>query len=64
MVVAQALEERTHGKSGSYGVLSTANAAGPSPGPTPSPTPTVTPDTGSTRAGGRPVPSTTGPAKP
>jgi hypothetical protein len=64
MVVVQALEERTRGKSGSYGILPTANAAGPSPAPTPSPTPTVTPNTASNnRAGGRPVPSSTGSPK-
>jgi hypothetical protein len=62
MVVVQALDELTRGKSGSYGVLSTATAGGPSPGPTPSPTPTATPSTATNRAGGRPVPSTTGSA--
>jgi hypothetical protein len=62
MVIMQALDERMHGKSGSYGILSTANTAGPSPGPTPSPTPTLTPNTASNRAG-RPVPSSTRPAK-
>ena len=42
IVVAQALADRLlHGKSGSYGVTSTASAAGPSPPP--SPTPTVSP---------------------
>jgi hypothetical protein len=64
MVVVQALAERARGQSGNYGVLSTANAGGPSPGPTPSPTPTATPSTASNRAGGRPVPSTTGSATP
>ena len=41
IVVAQSLAERLHGRSGSYGVTSTASAAGPSPPP--SPTPTVSP---------------------
>jgi len=43
IVVAQALADRQRGKSGSYGVTSTASAAGPSPPPTP--TPTVSPTT-------------------
>jgi Copper transport outer membrane protein, MctB len=38
IVVAQALSDRLHGKSGSYGVTSTASAAGPSPPPSPAPT--------------------------
>jgi quercetin dioxygenase-like cupin family protein len=57
IVVAQSLAERQHGKSGSYGVTSTASAAGPSPPPSPVPTvsPTVSPTaatqgSGSTRA--------------
>jgi Copper transport outer membrane protein, MctB len=50
MVVAQALFDRMRGKSGSYGILATANSAGPSPAPTPSPTPTV-PNTAGTRPG-------------
>jgi Copper transport outer membrane protein, MctB len=62
MVIMQALDERMHGKSGSYGILSTANTAGPSPGPTPSPTPTLSPNTASNRAG-KPVPSSTRSAK-
>ncbi len=56
IVVAQALADRQRGKSGSYGVTSTASAAGPSPPPTP--TPTVSPTTAtqgaaSTKAGRR-----------
>jgi hypothetical protein len=45
IVTAQALyEQMTDGKSGSYGALTSASAAGPSPAPTPSPstTPTAT----------------------
>jgi hypothetical protein len=38
IVVAQSLAERLHGRSGSYGVTSTATAAGPSPPPSPAPT--------------------------
>jgi len=38
IVVAQALFDRMHGKSGSYGVAATANAGAPSPAPTASPT--------------------------
>jgi hypothetical protein len=38
IVVAQALADRQYGRSGSYGVTSTAAAAGPSPPPTPAPT--------------------------
>jgi hypothetical protein len=41
IVVAQSLADLQHGHSGSYGVTSTASAAGPSPPP--SPTPTVSP---------------------
>jgi hypothetical protein len=41
IVVAQALADLQHGHSGSYGMTSTASAAGPSPPP--SPTPTVSP---------------------
>jgi Copper transport outer membrane protein, MctB len=56
IVVAQSLADLLHGHSGSYGVTSTASAAGPSPPP--SPTPTVSPSaatqgTASTRAGHR-----------
>jgi hypothetical protein len=40
IVVVQALFDRMHGKSGSYGVASTANAGAPSPAPTASPTST------------------------
>ena len=43
IVVAQALADRQRGKSGSYGVTSTASAAGPSPPP--APVPTVSPTT-------------------
>lgn len=53
IVVAQSLADQEHGKSGSYGVTSTASAAGPSPPPSPSPTvsPTAaTQGSGSTRA--------------
>ena len=60
IVVAQALADRLHGKSGSYGVTATANAGGPSPPPAPSPTPTptvspttATQGTASARAGHR-----------
>ena len=43
IVVAQALyEQMALGKSGSYGALTSANAAGPSPAPTPSPSTTAT----------------------
>jgi hypothetical protein len=43
IVTAQALyEQMTAGKSGSYGSLASANAAGPSPAPTPSPSTTAT----------------------
>lgn len=38
IVVVQALFDRMHGKSGSYGVAATANAGAPSPAPSPSPT--------------------------
>jgi len=37
-VVAQSLAERLHGRTGSYGVTSTAGASGPSPPPVPAPT--------------------------
>ena len=52
IVVAQALADRHYGRSGSYGVSSTASAAGPSPPPSPAPTksPTVQ-GTASTRTG-------------
>lgn len=43
IVTAQALyEQMALGKSGSYGALTSANAAGPSPAPTPSPSTTAT----------------------
>jgi copper transport outer membrane protein MctB len=56
IVVAQSLADLLHGHSGSYGVTSTASAAGPSPPP--SPTPTVSPSaatqgTASSRTGHR-----------
>ena len=56
IVVAQSLADLLHGHSGSYGVTSTASAAGPSPPP--SPTPTVSPSaatqgTASARTGHR-----------
>jgi hypothetical protein len=38
IAAVQALYEAMHGKSGSYGVLASANGAAPSPGPSPSPT--------------------------
>jgi hypothetical protein len=58
IVVAQSLADLQHGHSGSYGVTSTANAAGPSPPP--SPTPTVSPSaatqgTASSRTSHRPT---------
>jgi len=40
IVVVQALVDRMHGKSGSYGVASTATAGAPSPAPSVSPTAT------------------------
>jgi Copper transport outer membrane protein, MctB len=42
IAVVQALYEALHGKSGSYGVLATANAAAPSPGPSASPSASAT----------------------
>jgi len=42
IVVAQALFDRMHGKSGSYGVAATANAGAPSPAPSPAPTAAAT----------------------
>jgi len=42
IIVAQALYYLMHGKSGSYGVLPTANAGAPSPGPTPAPSASAT----------------------
>ena len=42
ITVVQALYEVMHGKSGSYGVLASATAAGPSPGPSASPSPSAT----------------------
>jgi hypothetical protein len=53
ITVVHALVDRIHGKSGSYGVLATANSAAPSPGPTAAPTPTPTPTnvTGTTGQG-------------
>jgi hypothetical protein len=56
IVVAQSLAERQHGGSGSYGVTSTANAAGPSAPPSPAPTvspTTATQGTASGKAGQR-----------
>jgi Copper transport outer membrane protein, MctB len=41
IVVVQALFEQMHGGRGSYGVTSSADAAGPSPAPSASPTPTA-----------------------
>lgn len=67
IVVAQALYELQHGKSGSYGVTSTASAPGPSPAPAPapdaSPTALATPGTAS-RGAASPVASATGSAAP
>src|SRR5262249_17520513 len=52
IVVAQALADRQNGRSGNYGVTSTASAAGPSPPPSPAPTTSAaTQGTSSTRAG-------------
>jgi hypothetical protein len=62
IVVAQSLAERQHGGSGSYGVTSTASAAGPTPPPSPAPTvspTTATQGTASGKAGRR---ATAGPA--
>jgi copper transport outer membrane protein MctB len=42
IVVVQALFDRMHGKSGSYGVASTASAGAPTPAPTASPTASAT----------------------
>ncbi len=42
ITVVQALYYLMHGKSGSYGVLPTANAGAPSPGPTPAPSASAT----------------------
>jgi hypothetical protein len=56
IVVVQALAAQMGGKSGSFGVTSTAAAPGPSPAPTPSPTTSATPGTASTGSG-RPVPT-------
>jgi len=56
IVVAQSLADMLRGKSGSYGVTSTASAAGPSPPPSPAPTvsPTAaTQGTASTRSSHR-----------
>jgi len=59
IVVAQALADRQHGRSGNYGVTSTAAAAGPSPPPTPAPTTSpATQGTARTRDG-RPGPART-----
>jgi hypothetical protein len=51
IVVAQALFDRMHGKSGSYGVAPTANAGAPSPAPTPSPTAPATSVAANTKVG-------------
>jgi hypothetical protein len=51
VVVAQALFDRMHGKSGSYGVASTASAGAPSPAPTPSPTAPATSVAANTKVG-------------
>jgi copper transport outer membrane protein MctB len=56
IVVAQSLAELEHGRNGSYGVTSTASAAGPSPPPSPAPTvspTTATQGTASGKAGHR-----------
>jgi hypothetical protein len=51
IVVVQALFDRMHGKSGSYGVASTANAGAPSPAPSPSPSASATSVAASTNPG-------------
>jgi hypothetical protein len=51
IAVVQALVDRMHGKSGSYGVLATANSAGPSPAPSASPTASATSAAGNTKPG-------------
>jgi len=51
IVVAQALFDQLHGKSGSYGVATTANAAAPSPAPSPSPTASATSVAANSRLG-------------
>jgi len=51
IVVAQALFDQLHGKSGSYGVATTANAAAPSPAPSPSPTALATSVAANSRLG-------------
>jgi len=51
IVVVQALFDRMHGKSGSYGVASTANAGAPSPAPSPSPTAPATSVAANTKLG-------------
>jgi hypothetical protein len=53
IVVAQALFDRMHGKSGSYGVASTANAGAPSPAPSASPTAAATSVAANTKVGQR-----------
>jgi hypothetical protein len=51
IVVAQALFDQMHGKSGNYGVATTANAAAPSPAPSPSPTASATSVAANSRLG-------------
>jgi len=65
IVVAQSLAERLqHGRSGSYGVTSTASAAGPSPPPTPAPTVSPTAATQGSASGRAGHPAATGSAAP
>ena len=51
IVVAQALFDLMHGKSGNYGVAPTADNGGPSPAPSPSPTPSATSLAAGTKVG-------------
>jgi Copper transport outer membrane protein, MctB len=65
VVVAQALADRLHGRSGSYGVTATASTAGPSPPPSPAPTASATaPATQGTARSRARLPAGTGPATP
>ena len=57
IVVAQSLAEQLRGISGSYGVTSSAGAAGPSPVPTPSSSPTATLGTAARRQSAHVSPS-------
>ncbi len=57
IVVAQALADMLHGRSGSYGVTATASSVGPSPPPSPAPTasPTTATQGRASRRTGRPA---------